>query len=88
LRRVSLWTGCLRVTRLGAPGMRDAPTLQSCSQSMRNNAKVLSGPNRAGHLVAGGFMLAPMAFQAEWPPFMNFASNPRSRSAIAIWHPT
>ena len=52
------------------------------------DTNVLFGPSRSGHLLACGFMLAPMAFQAEWPPSMNFASNPRSRSAIAIWHPT
>jgi hypothetical protein len=85
LRRVSLWTGCLRVTRLGAPGMRGCAHVAILFPV---DAKVPSGPNRAGHLVAGGCILAPMAFQAEWPPFMNFASNPRSRSAIAIWHPT
>jgi hypothetical protein len=84
LRRMSFRTGCLRVTRLSAPGMRDAPTLNL----FLVDANVLSCPSRAGHLVAGGFMVAPMAFQAEWPPSMNFASNPRSRSAIAIWHPT
>ena len=30
----------------------------------------------------------PIAFHAEWPPFMYFASNPASRSAIAVLHPT
>ena len=30
----------------------------------------------------------PIAFQAEWPPCMNFASKPRSRSLIAVLHPT
>ena len=34
------------------------------------------------------FIGPPIAFQAEWPPFMYFASNPASRSAMAVLHPT
>src|SRR4029453_12703507 len=34
------------------------------------------------------FIGPPIAFHAEWPPFMYFASNPASRSAIAVLHPT
>ena len=30
----------------------------------------------------------PIAFHAEWPPFMYLASNPASRSAMAVLHPT
>jgi len=30
-----------------------------------------------------GFVGPSIAFHAEWPPVMNFASNPRSRSARA-----
>src|SRR6267142_5191262 len=34
------------------------------------------------------FIGPPIAFHAEWPPFMYFASNPASRSAIAVLQPT
>jgi hypothetical protein len=30
----------------------------------------------------------PIAFQAEWPPFMYFASKPASLSAMAVLQPT
>ena len=29
----------------------------------------------------------PIAFHAECPPFMYFASKPASRSVTAVWHP-
>src|SRR5205085_8748667 len=31
---------------------------------------------------------APIAFHAEWPPSMKRASNPASRSAMAVLQPT
>jgi hypothetical protein len=37
---------------------------------------------------AYGFVGPSIAFHAEWPPVMNFASNPSSRKAIAVLHPT
>src|SRR5438093_13372954 len=35
-----------------------------------------------------GLIAPPIAFQAEWPPFMYFASKPASRSMIAVLQPT
>jgi hypothetical protein len=42
-------------------------------------------PDHAGE---NGFVEAPIAFHAEWPPVMYFASNPRSRNLMAVLHPT
>ena len=44
--------------------------------------------SRAGDSYACCFTGPSIAFHAEWPPVMNFASNPRSRRAIAVLHPT
>jgi hypothetical protein len=34
-----------------------------------------------------GLIAPPIAFQAEWPPFMYFASKPASRSMMAVLQP-
>jgi hypothetical protein len=44
--------------------------------------------NNAGTNYVCNFIGPPIAFHAEWPPFMYLASNPASRSAIAVLHPT
>src|SRR5436190_4797848 len=45
-------------------------------------------PSFSGDSSAMGFIAPPIAFQAEWPPFMYFASKPASRSMIAVLQPT
>lgn len=42
----------------------------------------------SGDSSAMGLIAPPIAFQAEWPPFMYFASKPASRSMIAVLQPT
>src|SRR5262245_59525237 len=42
----------------------------------------------SGDSSAMGLIAPPIAFQAEWPPFMYFASKPASRSMMAVLQPT
>ena len=57
---------------------------QQCLQCAQRFRPPLVGGG--GHMCS--FIGPPIVFHAEWPPFMYFASNPASRSAMAVFHPT
>jgi len=67
-----------------------ADALVGCEQALDVAAREKQCAGRARRAGRHGctFKGPPIAFQAEWPPFMYFASKPASLSAIAVLHPT